>query len=110
MARIRETVESYVDDLDGTPATETVKYTVAGTGYEIDLGKKNAKAFHADLDKWIAASRKVKAARGPKRGRPAQPAGPNNSAAIREWAAAAGVSVSLRGRIPAAIVEQYNAR
>jgi nucleoid-associated protein Lsr2 len=33
------------DHLDGGPAVETVRFSVGGAEYEIDLNKKNAAAF-----------------------------------------------------------------
>ena len=33
------------DDLDGGPASETVRFGLGGVQYEIDLNKKNAQAF-----------------------------------------------------------------
>lgn len=44
-----------------------------------------------------------------KTGRPAAAASGGESAAIRGWAARNGIDVSPRGRIPAAVVDQYNA-
>jgi hypothetical protein len=35
------------DDLDGGPAAETVRFTFGATDYEIDLNKKNARAFRS---------------------------------------------------------------
>ena len=37
------------DDLDGGPAEETVRFGVGGTEYEIDLNKKNGRAFRRQL-------------------------------------------------------------
>ena len=109
MARKTETVTTLIDDLDGsTRGIETVSFTLDGTAYEIDLGPKNAKSIRADFEKWSAAARKAK--RGPvrvRRGAAAKPA--SEAAAIREWAAANGVQVPARGRIPKAVAEQYHA-
>ena len=33
------------DDLEGGPADETMRFAIGGTAYEIDLNKKNARAF-----------------------------------------------------------------
>ena len=37
------------DDLEGGPADETVRFAVGGAQYEIDLNKKNARAFRKQL-------------------------------------------------------------
>jgi hypothetical protein len=53
------------DDLDGGPAVETVRFSVGGTEYEIDLNKKNAAAFHRKLAPFVEHARR--AGRGPRR-------------------------------------------
>ena len=98
------------DDLDGGAAAETVRFSVGGTEYEIDLNKKNAAAFRRKLAPFIEHARR--AGRGPRRragrsGRSA--AGREHGAAIRAWAAGQGIAVSARGRIPADVVERYEA-
>lgn len=47
------------DDLDGGPADETVRFTVGGTEYEIDLNKENARAFRKQLASFIEHARRV---------------------------------------------------
>jgi nucleoid-associated protein Lsr2 len=93
------------DDLDGGPAEETVRFAVGGMDYEIDLNKKNARAFRRQLAPFIEHARK--AGRGQRR-RPARP-GPGGERAgdIRAWANQQGIAVSGRGRIPASVVTQY---
>ena len=95
------------DDLDGGPADETVRFRVGGTQYEIDLSTKNATAFRRQLAPFIEHARK--AGRGPRR-RPGRSASTRErSGGIRAWAKQAGIAVSGRGRIPASVVEQYEA-
>ena len=53
------------DDLDGGPADETVRFGLGGAEYEIDLNKKNAKAFRKQLAPFIEHARK--AGRGQRR-------------------------------------------
>lgn len=95
------------DDLDGGPAEETVRFAVGGTEYEIDLNKKNARAFRRQLAPFIEHARR--AGRG-QRHVPARP-GPGGERAgdIRAWASQQGIAVSGRGRIPASVVAQYEA-
>jgi Lsr2 len=95
------------DDLDGGPADETVRFELGGTEYEIDLSKKNAVAFRKQLAPFIDHARKT--GRGPRRraGRPASSR--ERSGGIRAWAKERGIAVSDRGRIPASVVEQYEA-
>ena len=94
-------------DLDGGPAAETLRFAISGSEYEIDLSKKNAKTFRKRLAPFIEHARK--AARGQLR-RPARTTSTRQrSADIRAWAKDKGIPVSARGRIPASVVEQYEA-
>jgi hypothetical protein len=92
------------DDLDGSLADSTVQFAFDGTEYEIDLSEDNLAALRATLEPYISAGRKV-GGRGRRRVKPAG----NRSAEIRAWAAANGIEVSSRGRIPAGIAAQYDA-
>jgi hypothetical protein len=95
------------DDLDGGPAVETVRFAVGGAEYEIDLNKKNAGAFRKQLAPFVEHARRAGWAPRHRAGRSA--AGRERGAAIRAWAAGQGIAVSARGRIPADVVEQYDA-
>jgi Lsr2 len=95
------------DDLDGGPADETVRFRVGGTQYEIDLSTKNATAFRRQLAPFIEHARK--AGRGPRHRPERSAATRERSGGIRAWAKQAGIAVSGRGRIPASVVEQYEA-
>ena len=53
------------DDLDGGPADETVRFGLGSAEYEIDLNKKNARAFRKQLAPFIEHARK--AGRGQRR-------------------------------------------
>jgi nucleoid-associated protein Lsr2 len=95
------------DDLDGGPADETVRFALGGAEYEIDLSNKNAAAFRKQLAPFIEHARKA----GPgQRRRPGRAASSRDrSGGIRAWAKGQGIAVSDRGRIPASVVEQYQA-
>jgi hypothetical protein len=93
------------DDLDGGPADETVSFGVGGMQYEIDLNKKNARAFRKQLAPFVEHARK--AGRGQRR--PRTSSSRQRSGDIRAWANEQGIAVSGRGRIPASVVEQYDA-
>jgi hypothetical protein len=93
------------DDLDGGPADETVRFAVGGMQYEIDLNKKNARAFRKQLAPFVEHARK--AGRGQRR--PRTSSSRQRSGDIRAWAGEQGIAVSGRGRIPASVVEQYDA-
>jgi len=93
------------DDLEGGPANETVRFAIGGTGYEIDLNKKNARAFRKQLAPFVEHARK--AGRGQRR--PRTSSSRQRSSDIRAWAKQQGIAVSGRGRIPASVVAQYEA-
>jgi len=95
------------DDLDGSPADETVRFGLGGAEYEIDLSNKNAAAFRRKLAPFIDHARK--AGRGQRRRAGHSSASRERSASIRAWAKDQGIAVSQRGRIPARVVEQYQA-
>jgi len=103
-AKVTVTVE---DDLDGGPADQTLRFAVDGTEYEIDLSKKNARAFRRQLAPFLEHARK--AGRGQRRPAARAASGRERSGDIRAWAKAQGIAVSERGRIPASVAEQYQA-
>jgi hypothetical protein len=102
--RITVTLE---DDLDGGPADETVRFGIDSADYEIDLSKKHASAFRRKLAPFIEHARK--ASKGQRRGPGRTTASRDRSGSIWAWAKGQGITVSERGRIPAIVVEQYEA-
>ncbi|HVQ89416.1 MAG TPA: Lsr2 family protein [Mycobacteriales bacterium] len=103
-----------VDDLDGGEAAETVSFGLDGTSYEIDLSKTNADALRDSLAKYVGGARKIgraaaRATAGRSRASGSAAIDRDQAAAIRAWAKKQGLKVSDRGRIPANIIEQYNA-
>lgn len=102
-----------LDDMDGSVAEETLKFGVDGVSYEIDLNAKNAEKLRASLAKFILGARRVGRGRvTPSRRRtsgvPARSDRAQNQA-IREWAKRKKIQLSDRGRIPATVIEQYEA-
>ena len=105
------------DDLnEDVPADETVSFSLDGTNYEIDLSEKNAQELRDAFSRYVQAARKV--GRGSGRasggGRSRATGGGGRmdreqAGAIRDWARKNGHAVSDRGRIPASVVEAYEA-
>jgi hypothetical protein len=94
------------DDLDGSEAAETVKFSIDGVDYEIDLSKQNADKFRNSFGDYISHGRKV----GGRRGRKSAAASDGvDIKAVRKWAASNGIEVSTRGRVPADVISQYQA-
>src|SRR4051812_1748789 len=48
-----------IDDLDGSEGAETIRYSVDGQDYEIDLSEKNAERFRSVLREFMDKSREV---------------------------------------------------
>jgi Lsr2 len=95
------------DDLTGGPADQTIRFGFDGTEYEIDLNTKNAATFSKQLAPYLEHARRAGRAQSRRPGRAA--ASRQRSGDIRAWAKEHGLAVSERGRIPASVVEQYEA-
>ena len=108
MARKTEVLTKLIDDIDGTAAAETVSFGLDGTNYEIDVTKRNAKALRTDIEKWTEHARKARG-KGRSTGRRGATKSASEAPAIRAWATSNGIDVPTRGRIPAAVAEQYHA-
>jgi hypothetical protein len=63
-ARVAQRVEIVlVDDLDGSDASETVRFNLNGQDYEIDLSESNGTALRELLTVYVNAGRRVAASR-----------------------------------------------
>jgi hypothetical protein len=98
------TVTELLDDMTGQIADETVSFGIDGVDYEIDMTKKNAAALRKAIGPWAEHARRVGGRRAPVLQH--VPSGVDNRA-VRAWAASNGIELSERGRIPAAVIEQY---
>jgi hypothetical protein len=85
------TIVQLTDDTDGKPAAETVRLSLDGRNFEIDLSERNAKALRKDLAPWLAAARRVPGTRA--NGTTRVETGVD-SAAVRAWAASNGIELS----------------
>jgi Lsr2 len=100
----RKTTVMLQDDLDGSTGTTTIRFGFQGVEYEIDLNDENAAEMTHWLENYISHGRRVGGSkRSPKNGY-ASKADPK---LVREWAAAQGIEISARGRIPSDIQERY---
>ena len=109
----RVTTERF-DDLDGSPAVETVRFGYAGREYEIDLSEEHASQLHELLAPYVEHARRADEGgeRLRRRGRRAEgerQRRPEELRAIRQWARDQGLQVSDRGRISADIMAKYDA-
>jgi Lsr2 len=93
------------DDIDGSDATQTVRFALDGVEYEIDVSDRNANRLRNSLSEFIAHGRRVGGRRGPK---PASSSDVDTKA-VRKWAEANGIEINARGRIPTDVVERFKA-
>jgi len=97
-----------IDDLDGGEAAGTVRFGLDGTGYEIDLSAAHSDELRKAIEPYLAHARRVGGtARSAARSRRGSAAA--DTAKVREWARGQGIEVKERGRVPAGVVEQYQA-
>lgn len=110
---VQRVITELFDDLDGSPAVETVRYGYAGHSYEIDLNDEHARELDEVLARYIEHSRRLDEAQPTRQRRTRKTEekhrGPEELRAIRQWAREQGLQVSDRGRIAADIVEKYDA-
>ena len=106
MARMTTVV--LTDDVDGQPATQTVRFGLDGTAYEIDLTDEHAEQMRAAVERYVQAARPIRGGQATqvRRGSRGSDYDPK---AVRAWAAAHAVEIPARGRIPNAIVEKFHA-
>lgn len=99
-----------MDDLDGSRATQTIRFAIYGTTYEIHLNDDHAAAFEESFEEWIAAARVVTftSTGGPEEVTPPQSRPTQGSSDIRSWARAHGFPVADRGRLPARVHEAFD--
>src|SRR5512144_1156826 len=88
-AMVQRLIMERFDDLDGSPAVETVRFGYAGREYEIDLNEEHASHLDEALAPYVEHARAVNAV-GPRRGRRAagerRQRRPEELRAIRQWA------------------------
>ena len=120
----QRTVVTLLDDLDQSPADETVEFGLDGVTYEIDLSEEHAAALRDALRVYVEHARRTggrrSAAGSSSGGRSARRGDRSNGTggratvdreqnqAIREWARKQGMTVSERGRIPREVTDAYH--
>src|SRR5512142_618522 len=105
----QKVVRELVDDLDGSPAVATVRFSYDGRDYEIELSEEYAAEFDEFLTPYLEHARRVggdgRAGRGQRQPRQTR----QDTEAIRRWARDHGYQVSDRGRLPTEVVASYQA-
>ncbi|WP_104181586.1 Lsr2 family protein [Arthrobacter sp. B0490] len=98
-----------VDDLNGEEAQETVRFSLDGTNYEIDLTEQNAESLRSALSGYVDKGRKAGSGKQPSASPKASSrAKREDTQQIRRWAQDNGYNPSSRGRITQSIIDAYN--
>ncbi len=100
------------DDLNDEDGAETVKFSINGAAYEVDLVKSNYDKLMEGLEPFIAVARSRGGVSTNKRQTRTRARGMQSSAdmqAVREWAKKKGYNISPRGRIPREVMEAFEA-
>jgi hypothetical protein len=85
----------------------TRAFSLDGRDYEIDLCEKHSQKFDEAVKRFADKARKVSTRMSRPKRRTA--AHRQRSADIRAWAKRSGIDVSDRGRIPAQVIQKYDA-
>ena len=83
------------------------RFSIDGRDYEIDLCLRHSERFDEAVSRYASQARKASAR--PLRTTRRTAAHRKHSAQIRQWAQKSGIAVSERGRIPADVVNRYEA-
>jgi hypothetical protein len=100
-----------IDDLDGGQADETVRFSLDGLAYQIDLSALHARQLRESVAAFTSAARaRTTADRAQPWARTPRRSGGRRrerNRAIREWARQQGVPLPVRGRIPDQVKRAY---
>ncbi len=99
-----------VDDLDGGIASDEITFALDGVSYEIDLGADNAAELRNAFAPYLAHGRRIGGRSSVAKSRRSTAGSNGDMAAVRVWARENGFEVGVRGKVPANIVDAYNAR
>lgn len=99
----KQVIIKQVDDIDGSAADRTVKFSFDGVTYEIDVSEENFAKMRKAVEPFIRAGRRVGGRQQPKKAAKKQ----SKAADMRRWAQENGMAVPDRGRIPNAVQEAY---
>lgn len=106
----KKTFEKYFSDLSGEEIEDgspTVSFVFDGVGYEVDLTASERETFEKAVAPYVAIGRRASGrTRAASSGGSAS--GPD-AKAVRAWAEEQGLDVPARGRVPASLIEMYQA-
>ncbi|WP_460516654.1 histone-like nucleoid-structuring protein Lsr2 [Humibacter antri] len=110
----KKTTVVLVDDIDGVEIEngkgETIFFALDGVSYEIDLNDANARELRDAFRRFQDAGRRsFHGGRSASASSRSSRNSKEDLGAAREWLRSHGHKVSDRGRIPAALLEEYRA-
>jgi hypothetical protein len=97
----------FIDDIDGGEAEGTVRFSLDGAEYEIDLSVKHSEELRTALGAYVAHARKIGGAARRAPGRSGRKPSATDTVAARNWARENGYDIKDRGRVPADLVAKY---
>jgi hypothetical protein len=99
------------DDIDGSTGAESHTVAIDGKTYQIDLAPKNWERIMKGLAPIVEYGQPVRngSTNGAHRKSSAKAQRSYDIKQLREWAGKNKIAVPSRGRIPGAVVEQYQA-
>lgn len=121
-----KTVQIIQDDFDGSEAS-TVSFSMEGNFYEIDLNPEHTEQLRAAIQPYVEKARRARGGSSTRGRRPSTSPAPVKSSSplrgrttslsekglnateVREWAHANNKPVNERGRIPDALIEEFQA-
>ncbi|MUL77062.1 Lsr2 family protein [Mycobacterium sp. CBMA226] len=101
---------TWTDDLDGSPAAETIEFSIDGVTYAIDLSDANALRMRGTFEPYIRVARKASRRRVRTNWRLEQPSfeePPISHQRVRAWLRMNGHDVGSRGRLSKDLLRRY---
>lgn len=98
-----------IDDIDGTPADQTIDFALDGVSYTIDLHDQHAAQLRETLARWVENARRTGGRRQARRLHSGSTPSRDDLNQIRAWGRENGYQVSDRGRVAKRIVDAYDA-
>jgi hypothetical protein len=108
---VQRNVTTLIDDLTGKELPdgtgETVRFSLDGVRYELDVTSRGAQRLRSAFAPYVKAGRRAPGGRPARATRRTKTAA--DPAAVRAWASSNGITVNKRGRVPAAVIAQFEA-
>ena len=106
----KQIIESLIDDLDGSPATQTILVGIDGVMVSLDLNDKNANVLRTLMNPYLENGRRVRSGGAGRGATKARGTDKDRNQTIRQWALDSGVELPTRGRIAMAVQDAYDAK